>query len=100
MLLQAWQSSAMVALRVYTKPKLKDDQYESLIERNRCLLSSKLLKVLKLLLKWRDWVARRLDLNSHILLKNSSLFRIVKQANSTYADLEHLLSESCPLLGS
>lgn len=46
-----------------------------------------MFKVLKLLLKWRDWVARRLDLNPHTLLKNSSLFRIVKQANSTYADL-------------
>ena len=51
-------NSKKVCLEVFEKPKLKDVNYYLIITKNGAVLSEPQLKVLKAMLKWRDYIAR------------------------------------------
>ena len=97
MMRNVWEISKRTCLQVYTKPDLQDKAYEALIERNKYLLDKRGMKLLKLLLKWRDFVARKLDENPHFILKNSVVFQIIKNLGGVdgtiYADLERVIRD-------
>ena len=77
---KAFDLSANVASKTYSKPQVKSECYYKTISRN-CYWSKLQLSVFKLLYKVRDFVARKLDVSPHMTLPNSILFKLVKEIN-------------------
>lgn len=79
--------SHALTLKVYQKPVVKDYNYFAIVERSRHTHSFNQLRVLKMLLKWRDFVARLDDESCHYMLPNHILFAIAKEMPSTKNEL-------------
>lgn len=79
--------SNSLALKSYQKPIVKDYNFYSIVERSRHTHSANQLRVLKLLLKWRDMIARIDDESTHYMLPNHILFAIAKEMPTTRNEL-------------
>ena len=69
----AMRKSGSLCLKVYEKPVLKDNNYYMVIKKNSKLMSATQKRVIKLLLKLRDYVARLDDESPHYMLSKKSL---------------------------
>lgn len=76
------KKSNELSLQIYEKPLVKGNQYYSVIE--KCLLKSTQIKLLKVILKFRDFVARKLDYSSQAIFDN---FTAKELAKLSYKDL-------------
>ena len=79
--------SNTLTMKAYQKPIVKDYAYWQLIERSRLTHTQNQLRILKLLLKWRDMVARLDDESPHHMLPNHILFSIAKEMPTTRSEL-------------
>jgi len=79
--------SSALALKSYQKPTVKDYNYFANVERSRHTNSVNQLRVLKMLLKWRDYVARMDDESNFYMLPNHILFSIAKEMPKTKSEL-------------
>ena len=79
--------SHALTLKVYQKPVVKDYNYFAIVERSRHTHSFNQLRVLKMLLKWRDFVARLDDESCHYMLPNHILCAIAKEMPTTKNEL-------------
>ena len=70
-------------MKAYQKPVVKDYGYYALAERSRHTHTHNQLRVLRMLLKWRDYVARLDDESCHYMLPNHILFAIAKEMPTT-----------------
>ena len=66
--------SGSLCLKVYEKPLVKDYNYYMVISRNSSMMSAVQIRVIKLLLKWRDYVSRLDDESPNYMLPNHVLF--------------------------
>jgi len=82
-----YHKSSALALKAYIKPIVKDYNYFANVERSRHSNSVNQLRVLKMLLKWRDYVARIDDESPHYMLPNQILFAIAKDLPKTKNEL-------------
>lgn len=80
-------SSVGIALKAYQKPVLKDYLYFGLLERARHTHTLNQMRILKMMLKWRDYVARLDDESTHYMLPNHILFAIAKEMPTTKNEL-------------
>ena len=76
-----------IALKAYQKPTVKDYNYYAIVERSRHTHTANQLRVLKMLLKWRDFVARLDDESPAYMLPNHILFQIAKELPTTKNEL-------------
>jgi ribonuclease D len=70
--------SIEISCKVYSKPEVKSQEYYQLKARNVASLSKLQFSVMKLLFKYRDYAARKLDISPHHVLSNKLMFQIVK----------------------
>lgn len=66
--------SSTIAMKAYQKPTVKDYKYSGILHNNNHTHSRNQLRVLKMLLKWRDYVARLDDESPNYMLPNHILF--------------------------
>ncbi len=80
--LNAWfatlKKSNELALKQYVKPFVKNFEYYNMITRNQPHMSKIQLSVLKLIYKFRDYVARKLDLSPDCVLSRKNIFLLAK----------------------
>lgn len=79
--------SSDICLQKYKKPKLKDESYYNLILRNKMILSTEKLKILKNLLKWRFKYASIEDENPVFVLPNHIIFQLIDKIPRTAQEL-------------
>ena len=79
--------SVGIALKAYKKPVVKDYFYFGLVERSRHTHTLNQLRILKMMFKWRDYVARLDDESTHYMLPNHILFAIAKEMPTTKNEL-------------
>lgn len=79
--------SCDICLQTYKKPKLKDESYYNLILRNKMILSTEKLKVLKNLLKWRFKYAAVEDEHPVFVLPNHIIFQLIEKTPRTVQEL-------------
>ena len=79
--------SSAIAMKAYIKPTVKDYNHFAIVERSRHTHSLNQLRVLKMLLKWRDYVARLDDESPHYMLPNHVLFAMAKEMPTTRNEL-------------
>lgn len=79
--------SVALCLKVYEKPIVKDFNYYMIISKNSLMQTEGQLRVLKLLLKWRDYVARLDDESPQHMLPNHTLFQIARDLPLTKNEL-------------
>ena len=79
--------SNALTLKVYRKPEVKDFKYAGIMENSRLTHSVNQLRVLKMLVKWRDYVARLDDESCNYMLPNHILFAIAKAMPTTRNEL-------------
>lgn len=70
------KKSNELSLQIYEKPLVKGNLYYSVIE--KCLLKSGQIKILKVILKFRDYVARKLDYSAHAIFDNFTAKELAK----------------------
>lgn len=87
LLRSTYHKSSALCLKTYQKPTVKDYNFFAIVERSRLTHTVNQLSVLKLLLKWRDFVARIDDESTHYMLPNHILFSIAKDLPSTKNEL-------------
>jgi ribonuclease D len=85
------KKSADICHKQFVKPVVKSEEYYQLIARNSTLKRSQ-LSILKMIYKFRDYVARKLDCSPNHVLNNRVMLNIVKlpnyQATSVYLSLD------------
>jgi len=86
-----WKSSKALCLQTYQKPKAKDTEFYAIIARNAVLMGEGSIKILEMLLTWRDYVARVEDESVKFVMPNDVLFDLAKSAPQTLSDLEIVL---------
>lgn len=79
--------SCDICLQRYSKPKLKDESYYNLTLRNKMILSTYKLKILKNLLKWRFKYASIEDEHPVYVLPNHMIFQLIEKIPKTPKDL-------------
>lgn len=79
--------SLALCLKQYEKPQTKDYNYFMIIARNKTLQSLNEIAVLKMLLKWRDYIARVEDESSQYIMANHLLFQVAKDMPTTINEL-------------
>ena len=79
--------STALALKAYQKPTVKDYNYFAIVERSRLTHTRNQLRVLKMLLMWRDYVSRLEDESPAYMLPNHILFAIAKELPSNRNEL-------------
>jgi ribonuclease D len=81
---EAWlnvcHKSFELTLKQYSKPCLKSYEYYQILSRNTHLSILK-KSLLKLIYKFRDYVARKLDVSGHLVLPTRVMFNLVKENN-------------------
>jgi len=82
-----YHKSSALCLKSYEKPEVKDYNFYMLVARNKALQSLNQVRVLKMLLKWRDFVARKEDESNHYMLPNHVLFQIGRDLPTTRNEL-------------
>jgi len=73
-----YKKSCDIALKEYIKPSVKEPEYYQLKAQNVSTLNKKQFSIMKLIYKYRDYVARKLDFSTHYILPNKLLFHISK----------------------
>ena len=73
--------------KVYDKPTVKDISYYMIVGRNQLCQSENQLRVLKKLLKWRDFVARLDDESPDHMMPKHILFQIGRDLPRSRNDL-------------
>lgn len=86
-----------ICLQTYKKPRIKDEAYYNLVLRNKLVLSSQKLKILKKLLKWRFKIAALEDENPNYVLTNSMVFQLVEKQPKTIQELHSWIKRLNPL---
>lgn len=76
-----------IAMKAYQKPTVKDYNHYAIVERSRHTHTPNQLRVLKMLLKWRDYVARIDDESPSYMLPNHILFQVAKEMPTTKNEL-------------
>jgi len=77
---KCYENSKKISLSMYEKPQLfENTENEQIIENHRLLLKKSQMSVLKGLLKWRDFVARKEDESIWFTCQNNILFTIMRQ---------------------
>lgn len=79
--------SNAIALKAYIKPVCKEYNFWAIVERARHTHTPNQLNCLKMLLKWRDVVARLDDESAHQMLPNHVLFSMAKDMPTTKNEL-------------
>ena len=79
--------SNALAMKSYQKPVVKDYNYFAIVERSRHTHTLNQLRVLRMILKWRDYVARIDDESCHHMLPNHILFSIAKDMPTTKSEM-------------
>lgn len=74
-----YHKSTAICLQSYEKPQTKDYDYETIVRSSRLTHSVNQLRVLKMILKWRDYVSRLDDESPKYMLPNHILFAIAKE---------------------
>ena len=87
LLRSTYHKSTALALKAYQKPIVKDYSYFAIVERNRLTHSVNQLRVLKMLLKWRDYISRLDDESPDYMLPKHILFQVAKDCPQTRNDL-------------
>lgn len=80
-----------VSLQIYAKPKAKDAEFFAIIQRNATLMGDGQLKILEVLLTWRDYVARVEDESVRFVMPNDVMFDIAKSCPKTFTELDIIL---------
>lgn len=83
----ALHRSASLCLKVYEKPEPKGFDYYRTIANSRHITGINRLRVLKMVLKWRDYIARIDDESIAYMLPNHILFQIVQDLPTTRNEL-------------
>jgi exosome complex exonuclease RRP6 len=83
LLIAVMEKSISLCKKVYKKVVIKDDNYRMMIKKNCKEMSVEQIRVAKLLLKWRDYVARLNDESPHYMLPKDILFEIAKGLPNT-----------------
>jgi ribonuclease D len=78
---QTVQKSTEICGKIYIKPVVKSQEYYQLKARNCTSLTATQMSVMKLLYKYRDFIARKQDVSTHHVMNNRILFQIVKLPN-------------------
>lgn len=73
-ILQTMHKSNGIALRNYEKPILKDYNFQMQIQRTWASQGVLATKILKAMLKWRDFTARKEDESCHYIMPNHVLY--------------------------
>ena len=79
--------SASLCLKTYEKPEAKGFEYYRTIANSRHITGINRLRVLKMILKWRDYIARVDDESLAYMLPNHILFQIVQDLPTTRNEL-------------
>jgi ribonuclease D len=79
--MQTVSKSTEITGKLYAKPAVKSQEYYQMKARNVSSLSPVQFSVMKLLFKFRDYAARKLDVSSHHVLNNKLMFQLVKLPN-------------------
>lgn len=78
---------------------MKDYKYYMILSNNKTMQSMKQLSVLKVLLKWRDYIARIEDESPDYVLPKSVMFTIGKEMPTTRNELKDCYrSSSLPMI--
>lgn len=80
-------SSKDITLQCYRKPIVKDNDYYSILNRQKQIYSSAKFRIFKKLWKWRDFIARSVDENSRYIMPNNVLFDLINKQPKTVVDL-------------
>lgn len=87
MLKQVYHKSNALCLKQYEKPIVKDYNYYMIVSRNNQIKTVKQISVLKMLLKWRDYIARVEDESTPYTLPNHILFQLGQDMPTTRNEL-------------
>ena len=79
--------STSLCLKVYEKPEAKGFDYFRTVSNSRHITGINKLRVLKMILKWRDYIARIDDESLGYILPNHILFQIVQDLPTTRNEL-------------
>ena len=82
-----YHKSNALCLLSYEKPVTKDQNYGGIINSSKYTHSVNQMRVLKMLLKWRDYISRLDDESPSYMLPNHILFAIAKQMPTTRNEL-------------
>jgi len=83
-------------MKVYEKPQVKDYNYYMVVGRNKTLNSAAQISVLKMMLKWRDYVARMDDESPAYMLPNHVMFQISKDLPKTINEMKDSCRANMP----
>jgi ribonuclease D len=86
-----WKTSKNLCLQIYQKPKAKDTEYFAIMARNATIMGEGQIKLLDLLMTWRDFVARIEDESIKFVMPNDVLFDIAKSSPRDLTELEQVL---------
>ena len=86
-----WKVSKDICLQIYKKPKAKNNDYFTAIQKNVTLLGEGQLKVLEMLMIWRDYVARLEDESIKYIMPNDVLFDLARSTPKDISQLETIL---------
>jgi len=92
------KKSCEICLQRYSKPKLKDESYYNLVLRNKLVLSTIKVKLLKNLLKWRFKYAAIEDENPNFVLPNPILFQLIEKQPKNTKELYANFKKIGPIL--
>lgn len=79
----AMKESNNLSLKIYTKPEVKSNQYYSLIDRSGNMNKSQ-LTIYKLILKFRDYIGRKMDYNPNYIWNVNICHDLAKLSFSDY----------------
>ena len=93
-LLIVYKKSNELCLKNYAKPFIKSGEYYQLLARNVTHMNKRQISVLKLVYKFRDYVARKLDVSNPVVLSNKTMFGIAKLANIDYTTIMQVMDKN------
>ena len=80
-------NSSELCLCTYEKPVIKDYKYRLLLLEHRRRLSQEQFRVFKLLVKWRDYLARLNDESVDFVMPTSFLEKIAEDMPTSHSEL-------------
>eukprot|EP00826_Nyctotherus_ovalis_P011872 TRINITY_DN13094_c0_g2_i4.p1 TRINITY_DN13094_c0_g2~~TRINITY_DN13094_c0_g2_i4.p1 ORF type:complete len:519 (+),score=119.86 TRINITY_DN13094_c0_g2_i4:629-2185(+) len=81
------RKSKEISAAIYLKPETKDFYYYTIISHNAASLRKIQLRVLKLMLKWRDYIARIEDESINYICPKDVVVNVARAMPTKYSDL-------------
>ncbi len=73
-----FKKSSDLSLKEFLKPGLKEIEYYQMKSQNVSVLNKKQFSIMKIIYKFRDYIARKLDFSTNFILSNKILLQICK----------------------